>query len=320
MKNLLVSISCTTYNHEDYVTDAIESFLMQKTNFDFEILIHDDASTDGTSSIIKEFEEKYPDIIKPIYQTENQHLKGIKASGINVKRAKGKYLAVCEGDDYWTDPYKLQKQVDYMESHPECSLCVHAGYVVSASNKEIQRYSRPNKINKIYTAEEIIEFGGGLFLTNSMLYRTELDRNRPGFFEKAPVGDYPLAINLALQGTVYYMDELMSAYRVGDSGSWTVSSFSTIDNKIKHFDQISIMLNRINQYTNLQYQHVITRTKKRIQFYLLVEQEKFKEALKEEFKFIYSEFGYKDRARMFLQGYFPGILMSLITIKRKLNL
>jgi len=97
---------------------------MQKTGFDFEVLIHDDASTDGTSDIIREYEKKYPNIIKPIYQKENQYSKGVLISlTYQFPRAKGKYIALCEGDDYWTDPYKLQKQVDFMEANPEYSLC-----------------------------------------------------------------------------------------------------------------------------------------------------------------------------------------------------
>ena len=96
----MVSISCTTYNHEDYIADALESFLMQKIKFKYEILIHDDASTDRTAEIIKDYEKKYPEIIKPIYQTYNQYSKGIKVGKFNRERAKGKYIAICEGDDF----------------------------------------------------------------------------------------------------------------------------------------------------------------------------------------------------------------------------
>ncbi len=144
MKEIMVSISCITFNHEQYISDAIESFLMQQTNFNYEILIHDDASTDRTVEIIKEYQKKYPNLIKPIYQTENQYSKGADVSFINEKRAVGKYLSICEGDDYWTDPHKLQKQFDFMEEHPECSLCVHGGKVVS-TEKQLKYFSRPNK-------------------------------------------------------------------------------------------------------------------------------------------------------------------------------
>ena len=108
MDKPLVSISCIAYNHESYIRQCLDGFLMQKTTFSFEILIHDDASTDNTTDIIREYERKYPDIIKPIYQKENQYSKGIPISAtFNWPRAKGKYIAMCEGDDYWTDPLKI---------------------------------------------------------------------------------------------------------------------------------------------------------------------------------------------------------------------
>lgn len=125
MDKPLVSISCITYNHAPYIKDALEGFISQKTNFPFEVLIHDDCSTDGTTEIIKEYEQKYPDVIKPIYEKENQFQAG-KPAGSNVwnlPRAQGKYIAHCEGDDYWKDPDKLQKQVDFLEANPEYGMC-----------------------------------------------------------------------------------------------------------------------------------------------------------------------------------------------------
>jgi len=117
----LVSICCITYNHENYIRDAIEGFLMQKTSFPIEIIIHDDASTDNTAQIIKEYEDKYPDLFCNIFQNENQWSKG--GGSIYARflypQARGKYIALCEGDDYWTDPLKLQKKVDFMEVNPD---------------------------------------------------------------------------------------------------------------------------------------------------------------------------------------------------------
>jgi Glycosyltransferases involved in cell wall biogenesis len=158
---ILVSVSCITFNHEKYIAEALESFIMQKTRFNYEILIHDDASTDRTADIIREYEKKYPDLIKPIYQKENQYSKDVDVDDLNTERAEGKYIALCEGDDYWTDPLKLQRQVDYLESHPDCTLCVHAAYIVNVMGRKIKSV-RPNVGNKIFTIEEIIEGGGGL--------------------------------------------------------------------------------------------------------------------------------------------------------------
>ena len=154
MNDKLVSICCITYNHEKYIRDALESFLNQKTNFDFEILIHDDASTDKTSEIIQEYEKKYPNIIKPIYQIENQYSKGISINDtFNFSRAGGKYIALCEGDDYWLDSNKLQKQVDYMGKNHECTLCFHNAMVVSSNDKKLKSSffpSTPHYVNYFY--------------------------------------------------------------------------------------------------------------------------------------------------------------------------
>src|SRR5690606_24868156 len=118
MTKPLVSICCITYNHVKYIRQCLDGFLIQKTNFSYEIIVHDDASTDGTAEIIKEYVKRFPNIFIPICQTENQHSKGIR--GVFAKfvfpKSNGKYIAMCEGDDYWTDPLKLQKQVDILES------------------------------------------------------------------------------------------------------------------------------------------------------------------------------------------------------------
>lgn len=119
----LVSISCITYNHEKYIRDCLEGFLMQKTNFQYEILIHDDASTDNTQTIIREYQAHFPDIIKPILQVDNKYSQGKNVFKINNDRALGKYIALCEGDDFWCDPQKLQVQCDFMEANPDFSFC-----------------------------------------------------------------------------------------------------------------------------------------------------------------------------------------------------
>lgn len=119
----LVSVCCITYNHAPFIRQSIEGMLMQKTTFPIEILIHDDCSTDGTTKIVEKYAAKYPDKIFPLYELENQYSKGVWVDGFNYRRARGKYIAYCEGDDYWTDPLKLQKQVDFMEHHDAYSVC-----------------------------------------------------------------------------------------------------------------------------------------------------------------------------------------------------
>lgn len=315
---IMVSIICNSYNHENYIADAIEGFLMQKTNFGYEILIHDDASTDKTQEIIREYELKYPNIIKPIYQIENQHSKGVKISSTyNFPRMRGKYIALCEGDDYWIDPFKLQKQVDYMQKHPECSLCVHAAYRVRPDKTEHKSSVRPNHGDRIFTVEEVILGGGGLFATNSILYPAVFKDNRPKFFENAPVGDFPLAIYLALKGTVYYIDEFMSAYRVGVPGSWTNRMASSgVKKQKEHIDKIENMLNEINCYSEFKYTDAIKRKLRINRMNLILKQGLFKEA-KEEFKEIYSSLGRVDKAKIFAKQHFPGVVKGLVKLSRR---
>ena len=135
-KKVMVSICSITYNQANYIRKAFDGFIMQKTDFSFEILIHDDASTDGTEEIIREYEAKYPEIIKPIYEKENQWVKGRRGSVVfNFPRAKGKYIALCEGDDYWTDPLKLQKQIDFLEANPNYTLSCHRYKIFNESSQ-----------------------------------------------------------------------------------------------------------------------------------------------------------------------------------------
>ena len=218
----LVSICCITYNHEAYIRDALEGFLMQRTEFPFEILIHDDASSDRTQEIIREYADRYPDVIKPILQTENQYSKGISnpSGAFNFPRVRGKYVAMCEGDDYWTDPDKLQRQVDYMERHPDCSLCFHSARIRTVDGSRSDRRMRPYRKSRTVTPEEMIDRSRGYAMA-SMVFRSDMIRQLPEYYVNCPVGDTPLQLMAASRGYGYYMDRDMSVYRIGAAASWT---------------------------------------------------------------------------------------------------
>ena len=147
----LVSVSCMTYNHAAYLRQCLDPILAQQTSFPFEIVIHDDASTDGTIGIIEEYVAKYPGIIIPIYQKENQYSKGIRGlpSRYNYPRCRGKYIAVCEGDDYWTDPQQLQKQVDFLEAHEDYVMTYHDMDVVDQHGSILQQSRIPSRHKKV---------------------------------------------------------------------------------------------------------------------------------------------------------------------------
>lgn len=218
----MVSVSCITFNHGGYLRQALDSFLMQEADFSFEILIHDDASTDDTIDIIKEYQSRYPDTIRPVFEEENQYSRGISnISGVfNFPRARGRYIAMCEGDDFWTDKHKLKRQVDIMEAHSEVSLCCHAADIVSEDGAfRTESSIRPFSETGIIDSADFIAKRTNI-PTASMLFRTEYAKRLPEWYYNCPVGDIPLQLFMLQNGTAYYIDEPMSAYRMGRAGSW----------------------------------------------------------------------------------------------------
>ena len=319
MDEILVSILCITYNHGNYISEALESFLMQKTDFKYEVLIHDDASTDKTADIIRQYEGKYPDLIKPIYQIENQFSKGGKVGSINRDRAIGKYYALCEGDDYWSDPYKLQKQVDFLEKNPDYSLCTHATLVVDSDSKKTISTTRPSLKNQDFSIEEVIEGGGGFFATNSMVYRSDMGSIRPDFYykNKFSFGDYQLMILLAMIGKVYYIDEFMSVYRTNVPGSWTSRNRLDTKKSVNHYQEVNTMLDMVNKETKYLYNDIIKKTKEKNEFGLLIHQRKLKEAKSGIFKKHYNSLDFKSKILINLKYYSPNVYKKLFFIKRK---
>jgi glycosyltransferase involved in cell wall biosynthesis len=250
----LVSIVCITYNHESYINDALDGFVMQKTDFPYEIIVHDDASTDGTANIIREFEAKYPELFVTILQNENQFSKKVNIWGnITFPKARGKYIALCEGDDYWTDPYKLQKQIDFLEGNPEYSFSIHAAKVLDMDTGKtgILKHKCKNGF-RTFTTKDAILIGGSLITTNSMVLRSEFIRNIPEWFNNSPTGDFALSLILSIHGKVAYFDDVMSVYRRGVPGSWTNRIISTRSRRELH-KKTEKMLLSFNKYTSNKY-------------------------------------------------------------------
>lgn len=237
-EEVLVSIRCAVFNHEPYLHQCLDGFVMQKTNFRFEAIIHDDVSSDNSVGIIREYAEKYPDIIKPIYETENQYSKNDGSiSRIMTAACHGKYFASCEGDDYWTDPLKLQKQVDYLESHPECMLCF-----TNARVRWEDGSGRPDKLfapkleERDYQSHELTE--EWITPTASFVYRRSVLES--DFYQQVInhpklkiVGDIPLVLTCAHLGTVHALADATCVYRRQPQG-FMLSSDST--RKLAHGD------------------------------------------------------------------------------------
>lgn len=245
---IVVSINCVTYNHEAYVEQALNGMLMQKTDFRYEILIHDDASTDKTQEIIKDYVKRYPDIIKPIFQTENKYSKGVPISFIyNFTRAKGKYIALCEGDDYWTDPFKLQKQVDFLERHHEYIGTAHNVDTVNEHNEPItEKVFFKNMPEHVFSKRDALKFNL-IGQTASLVFRNifaDMEPKIQDLFLNVKVnGDQKLSLILPYFGDVYYFKNVMSNYRyVASHGdSWNART-SGVNRSYVYLNQIKDLI------------------------------------------------------------------------------
>lgn len=271
-EKVMVSINCITYNHGSYISKALDSFLMQKTNFKFEIIIGEDCSTDNTRSIVESYQKKYPDKIKLITSDKNVGARNNSRRVFNA--SQGKYIAACEGDDYWIDEYKLQKQFDYMEQNSECGLVFNNTKYLDDRTGEIS--IREVVEEKKYLVEDVIRNGGDFIPTASIMYRKEIMVEPPEFYIKASVGDYPLQILCATYGHVYCISDFMSVYRTNVQGSWTtntqfkkITKEKLIDNELKLIN----ILDMVNVHYNKNYDQVINETKIPMEFnvYLLKE-------------------------------------------------
>jgi len=218
----LVSIRCMVYNHEPFLRQCLDGFVMQQTTFPFEAIVHDDASTDGSAAIIREYAEKYPDIIKPIYETENQYSKrdGSIARIMDVAmHPNSKYIALCEGDDYWTDPNKLQMQVDFLENHPDYTMCFHqAKTVLSDTGEETDKNPALNFRSvetRDYYSTEL--FQKWMVPTASIVRRRNL-YYRIKYPDNSPYGDIYVVLRCAELGKVRGFDRMMSVYRIHSAG------------------------------------------------------------------------------------------------------
>jgi len=233
----LVSISCTTFNQAPFIRECLDSFLMQQTNFAFEIVIHDDASTDGTREIIEEYCKKYPDLFFPIFQTENQYSKGVRGMmpKFNFPRCRGKYIALCEGDDYWTDPLKLQKQVDFLEENEDYVFSmgrVHFHY--QKTGKILPKKELINPLKKEYfTLKDYLK--QPFSQTSSFLFRNTYEPF-PSWMSEVMAGDQSMVVIVAgKKGKIKFHDDEFSVYRVNENSLMQGNMMRVLKNNFQTF-------------------------------------------------------------------------------------
>ena len=239
----LVAIHCITYNHEPYIRDCLEGFVMQKTNFKFVAIVHDDASTDGTTSIIREYAEKYPEIIKPIFEDENQYSK--KSGAITrimneaIDATGAKYVAMCEGDDYWIDPYKLQKQVDFMEENEEIGIC-YTDYnrLVEPHKDFVESLYEKCKSYRATTYEQFL-LKPGYLAPMTWLYRINLMEhiNKSKIYSD---GTYAYMLEFMYNSKVAYIPEVTAVYRAHEGSASQPRNVGTLYKYVKGVFDIQV--------------------------------------------------------------------------------
>lgn len=311
MDNIMVSIICLSYNHEKYIGQTLENFLNQKTNFKIQVIVHDDASTDNTQKIIKEYAEKAPDVIDAILQEKNQYSiqpqGGIYKNFINPK-IKGKYIAICEGDDFWCDENKLQKQVDFLEAHPEYTMCVHNSKFLDMSTNEESPFNKEITEDRDLDFDYVVDGLMNKFHMSSWLYRTEYHMSMPAFCHAIKgVGDYPRALHLAAEGKIRFMADTMSVYRYRSTAtSWTSKNKSTkndLENIKKYVSQRVTLLEMVKE-TYPETTKSVDKAIKRKQFEIVKKTGDFKAVRSDEFyKQLYGELGIKDKCKFLVRRF-----------------
>lgn len=322
---IMVSIRCLVYNHEPYLRQCLDGFVMQKTTFPFEAIIHDDASTDGSADIIREYAERYPKIIKPIYETENQYSKHDGSINRIINDAcKGKYMAICEGDDYWTDPNKLQRQVDILENHPECTIIFNRVKVISKDNHYLD-WDIPRKGHvhegfielKDYTYEEYNR-GFWTFHTSSYLYKSYLMNGYSKIlaheFKNFPYGDMPLLLFCLSKGKGYFISETMGCYRYM-SGGYNSTIAKNPCFAIKQEEKLIKALKDLDNFTKMKYHDDIHKKIIRSTFKIELLRENYKSLFNKELRLGLKKFPLKIRLYFFMRGFTPNLYSFLFKIK-----
>lgn len=245
----VVSICCITYNHEKYIAEAMDGFLAQTTNFQFEIIVGDDHSTDNTPLILADYAVRFPNIVKLISHSENIGMM------LNFKKTfescKGKYIALCEGDDCWTSINKLQKQIDFMDKNSDFAICFHQCANLDQENQKIIKNYPHYSDEKEFSLTDL--FTTNIANTCSVIYRN-FQIEIPDFFKILKLGDWPLHMLHAQYGKIKYFPDNLGIYRIHPEGVWTSAQM------YEKLEQVNKMLKEIDAFFHHQYSDHINAT------------------------------------------------------------
>lgn len=244
-EEVLVSVCVITFNHAEHISQTLDGILRQKTHFRIEILVHDDASNDGTVEILREYERAYPNTIRVQEELVNQYSKYTSYFAQKlVPMARGKYIALCEGDDYWSDENKLEVQVNYLEKHPDCAQCCHAAIVLDSDSTVQLGTMGYGDLERDLNSDDLIVHWD-VPTASRVIRKAAINGYSVEWPEKFPVGDFPTAIYSSLSGSTHYIPKAMCVYRYRSKGSWTEkvssTSASMIDNAIAWISMLNII-------------------------------------------------------------------------------
>ncbi len=232
-----VSVALITYNHEKFIAESIDSVLKQEVDFDYEIVIGEDSSTDATRRIVTDYQKKHPEKIRSLLREKNLGMNRNFAE--TLQACSGEYIALLDGDDYWSSPHKLQKQVDFLENHPECVMCFHDVTVLFEDGKQEAWRHLSSKSKEFFTVEDVLK--GNFIPTGSALFRTGLVQKFPEWFYGLRLGDWPLFFFLAQHGKIGFINELMGVYRIHAAAAWSAKSkilrTDAVGKTYEHFEE-----------------------------------------------------------------------------------
>jgi len=252
--NPKVSVRIVTYNHERFIAQALDSALAQKINFPYEIVIGEDNSSDNTRKIVQDYQRRHPEIIRSFLNDRNI---GARANTHNMRQeCRGEYIAFLDGDDYWTAEHKLQKQADFLDQHPECTICFHNAQMVFDNGRKAQVYHK-EPLKTIMEAEDILP--SNIMPSCSMMFRNNIFKTIPHEFAHVPFGDWPIQICLIKKGKACYIDEIMGAHRFHSGGMWTEGGKEDPEVKIRQIQAFLLFYQAADVYLEHKYKDLIAR-------------------------------------------------------------
>lgn len=246
-----LSVMIITYNHERFIAQALESVLAQRVNFDYEVVVGEDCSTDRTREILMDFHRRHPDKVVPLLRNHNLGGRGNLLG--TLAACRGEYVALLEGDDFWIFKDKLQKQADFLDAHPDYALCCHRAQVLDEAGTWKYGSVFPSILAGTYTVQNLLE--GNFIMTGSMVFRREAAGSLPDWFRKtSPPGDWPFCAIIATRGKIRFMDEAMSVYRVHSGGLWSIQTEPV------RFRKVVRMLRVLDKHLEFRYTSTIRET------------------------------------------------------------